>query len=69
MDLTKADASKKDVTEKLKKLPGSKSLGPDGADERILKELNCEIAEVAMKICNISLINHTRFPKIGKLLS
>lgn len=69
MDLTKADASKKDVTEQLKKLQSSKSLGPDGADERILKELNCEIAEVAMKICTISLINNTLFPKIGKLLS
>lgn len=51
------------------KLKGSKSLGPDGADARILKELKCEIAEVAMKICNISLINHTLFPEIGKLLS
>lgn len=52
-----------------KKFKGSKSLGPDGADARILKELKCEIAEVAMRICNISLINHTLFPKIGKLLS
>lgn len=52
-----------------KKLKGSKSLGPDGADARILKELKCEIAEVAMKICNISLINHTLFLKIGKLSS
>lgn len=69
MDLTKADASKKDVTEQLKKLQDCKSWGPDGADERILKELKCEIAEVAMKICNISLINPTLFPKIGKLLS
>lgn len=51
------------------KLKGSKSLGPDGADARILKELKCEIAEVAMKICNISLISHTLFLKIGKLLS
>lgn len=68
MCLTKADASKKDVIEQLKKLKGSKSLRPDGADARILKELKCEIAEVAMKICNISL-NRTLFPKIGKLLS
>lgn len=51
-----------------KKIKGSKSLGPDGADARILKELKCEIAEVAMKICNISLINHTLFSKIGELL-
>lgn len=52
-----------------KKFKNSKSLRPDGADARILKELKCEIAEVAMRICNISLINHTLFPKIGKLLS
>lgn len=36
MDLTKVDASKKDVIEQLKKIQGNKSLGPDGADERIL---------------------------------
>lgn len=68
MDLTKADASKM-LLSNSKKLQGSKSLGPDGADERALKELKCETAEVAMKIRNISLINHTLFPKIGKLLS
>lgn len=68
MDLTKADASKM-LLSNSKKLQGSKSLGPDGADERVLKELKCETAEVAMKICNISLINHTLFPMIGKLLS
>lgn len=37
MDFTKVDASKKDVIDQLKKkIQGSKSLGPDGADKRIL---------------------------------
>lgn len=56
-------------SKKKKILKGSKSLGPDGADARILKEPKCGIAEVAVRICNISLINHTLFPKIWNLLS
>lgn len=52
MALRKAEVSKNDVIEQLEKLKGSKSLGPDGADARVLKEMKCEIAEITMKICN-----------------